>query len=379
MIQFILTYSVVQALVLSIWLFITPKKGFLSLFYLSLGWLIFIYLFETSGWYLEAPHLIWTNVPIWFIIAPLLYLHNKDKMGAHGGTLEKRDLLHFLPALAFLLYIFPFYVMSGDVKIERFTGFYSAGNRIDYIQLLYLTQILIYIAIGYVQSGRWIASLRSRQSDSTISDLAFNRKLFALLFMQVCAALIITLIIAFNVSHEYIYYQISFLLLAAIITFSTFNFLNKGVRSDRFLEYQRTDEVENQNVEEESAKYASSSLDKEQMTVILNKMDTTMVVERLFTNRNLKLNELSKHLGIPGHHISQSLNQVRDINFFQYVNDFRVDEMKARLRNSDHKTKTIAAIAEECGFKSQSSFYRIFKQRTGNTPGVFAENLKDSD
>ncbi|RTZ46849.1 AraC family transcriptional regulator [Chryseobacterium arthrosphaerae] len=53
-------------------------------------------------------------------------------------------------------------------------------------------------------------------------------------------------------------------------------------------------------------------------------------------------------------------------NFFQYVNEFRVEQAKKLLKETNSKL-SILGIAYESGFNSKTSFNTTFKKLTGQT------------
>jgi AraC-like DNA-binding protein len=57
-------------------------------------------------------------------------------------------------------------------------------------------------------------------------------------------------------------------------------------------------------------------------------------------------------------------------NFFQFVNAYRVEEVK-RMLVDPKNLYSIEAIGYECGFSSKSSFYKEFKRITGMTPAEY--------
>lgn len=89
--------------------------------------------------------------------------------------------------------------------------------------------------------------------------------------------------------------------------------------------------------------------------------------ERPFLNPDLNMTLLSEQLKIPKHHLTEVLNQNLGKNFFQFVNEYRIAEVKKKLANPDHPY-SIEAIGYECGFNSKSTFFSVFKQITGKTP-----------
>jgi AraC-like DNA-binding protein len=64
---------------------------------------------------------------------------------------------------------------------------------------------------------------------------------------------------------------------------------------------------------------------------------------------------------------------VADQNFFEFVNSYRVREVKSRLHKTEFEHLSLEGIAKDCGFNSSASFYRVFKQHTRMTPGQFIQ------
>ena len=59
---------------------------------------------------------------------------------------------------------------------------------------------------------------------------------------------------------------------------------------------------------------------------------------------------------------------------FDFVNGYRVDEVKSRLKDPKNSQYTILSIAYDSGFNSKSSFNIIFKKFTGLTPSQFVKH-----
>jgi len=100
-------------------------------------------------------------------------------------------------------------------------------------------------------------------------------------------------------------------------------------------------------------------------------LKNAMELDNLFLNPELSLSVLSQHTGIPQKTISAVLNQHLHTSFNEFVNGYRVDAFKQKLCTDDVKHLTIAGIAAECGFNSQATFQRTFRQLTGLSPSEF--------
>jgi len=119
-------------------------------------------------------------------------------------------------------------------------------------------------------------------------------------------------------------------------------------------------------------KYASSPLDQDAKRRHAERLSRHMVLERPFLDPSLNLEGLARSLRILPSYLSQVLNEELGQNFYEYVSEFRVREVQARLCTSDCAERTLLALAFESGFNSKASFNRAFKRVTGMTPSEFA-------
>ena len=65
------------------------------------------------------------------------------------------------------------------------------------------------------------------------------------------------------------------------------------------------------------------------------------------------------------------LNQHLQKSFNEFVNYYRVEAIKTKLQDEAANNLTIAGVAMECGFNSQATFQRTFKDLTGMSPSEF--------
>lgn len=97
--------------------------------------------------------------------------------------------------------------------------------------------------------------------------------------------------------------------------------------------------------------------------------------DKLYLNESLSLTEMATSVGISNKKLSELLNQHLNTNFYNLVNDYRVNEVKERLKDCSDKF-TLVSIAYDSGFQSKASFNRIFKQKTGMSPALYRKNLR---
>ena len=93
--------------------------------------------------------------------------------------------------------------------------------------------------------------------------------------------------------------------------------------------------------------------------------------DKLYQQPNLNLNEVAQVLRCNPKQLSKLINEEFDQNFSDYINQYRIEEVKQKLHLKEYEHYTILAIAMDAGFNSKSSFNAVFKKSTGLTPSAF--------
>lgn len=90
--------------------------------------------------------------------------------------------------------------------------------------------------------------------------------------------------------------------------------------------------------------------------------------QKLYLESHINIERFSEKIGIRTREVSEILNSHYHLNFFEFINGFRVEEAKRLLALSDPSQETILDIVYKSGFNSQSAFHRFFKRLVGMTP-----------
>ena len=102
-----------------------------------------------------------------------------------------------------------------------------------------------------------------------------------------------------------------------------------------------------------------------------------MLKEKSFLEPDFSVYALAEAIELPRRSLSFVLSNGFDKNFYQFVNSYRLEEMKCRLQDSKNK-KTILDIAFACGFSSKSTYNTLFKKQCGCTPTQFRNRIQES-
>ena len=124
---------------------------------------------------------------------------------------------------------------------------------------------------------------------------------------------------------------------------------------------------------EEPVKYSNKKISTEEADTIASQLDQLFAEKELHKNPNLKLSDVAEELGISPHYLSQYLNDNLGQRFSSFINAYRVEAAEAMLR-TNHQL-TLEAIGNECGFRSNSSFYAAFKKFKGATPAQYKKTV----
>lgn len=100
-----------------------------------------------------------------------------------------------------------------------------------------------------------------------------------------------------------------------------------------------------------------------------------MEEDKLYKNPKLTSQQLAIHLDLQPKELTHYVNEQLGCNFSQFLNKYRTEEA-IRIMSSERAEKyKLEALAQEAGFNSKSSFYKIFKEQTGQTPSAYLKAL----
>jgi len=308
-----------------------------------------------------------------YTYGPLLLLYAKW-MTSEKPHFDTRYLWHFSPFIIFLITSLVFidepvmHGTSGFLVRDRFVSF-----RIIYAVTFFIS-ITAYSVATFVVINRHQKKLKELVSYSSgkitlqwllgVSITFYSGYVIMFIFGGID---IMTGFMPFDP------YELSFISLTILtFLFGVFGFYQPSI-FEEVVRYKKQDESEEK--EADSKKYQRSGLRQEDVADYVNKIRKYMVIEKPYLDRELTIYNLSEQLKISRHILSEVINEHMGMNFYNLVNEYRVNEVKERMKREDMKQLTILAIAFDSGFNSKSSFNTIFKEKTGQTPSEYLEEL----
>jgi AraC-like DNA-binding protein len=300
-----------------------------------------------------------------FLFGPLLYLYTKA-VNSRDFKVTEKDILHFIPfIIAFILTLVRFQFQNYETKTELLhTGLYGATGAVIYLALMHTT-ILLYLLKAFLIVIQKNQSLKGYYS-------SLEKINYDWLKLVVSAFFIMWIVDIINIAASWmgINSAASQELLTFISLFINFVFANLLI-----LKNLRLPETES---DAEIHKYEKSPLTLQTKTEILSRLEKLMTQEKLFLNSSLNLGEVAQKLSVVPRYLSQVINELKEQNFYDYVNGYRIDEAKKTLSDPAHNSEKILSVLYDCGFNSKSVFNTVFKKNTGITPSEFRRNYKRS-
>jgi AraC-like DNA-binding protein len=98
---------------------------------------------------------------------------------------------------------------------------------------------------------------------------------------------------------------------------------------------------------------------------------TDYMQKKPYHKLNFNIEDIAEALNTNTRYLSQVINETFEMNFFNFVNKYRIEEAKEILQSKDAEKYTIEGVAKMVGFNSKSSFNGAFKKSTGFTPSEF--------
>lgn len=358
--------ATLQGILLIINLFFNKKGSrFANILLLTLIVVITLIIFQNfiilSGSYSRAPHLIYLFFPLNGLIGPLFLLYVISLLNPSRGF-KKYDLLHAFFFIHMLYYHWGFYWIPVEQKIQAVELFYYDDRQFDasmFPTIFFRRLVLISYALTslFLITHR-IKELREWSSDTNLQYLS-RFKWITYLFLTYSIALLTGALYSFVFEVTTGHYEIYFHVINSAIMLTLAVIVMQQPERLIFILQPKPKPI----------KIKPSTKPE------LNSLKLLMQDTKPYLNPDLKLYDLAKISDIPPHILSDQINKELKINFYEFVNQYRVDEFKNRVASSKYNHFTFLAIAYDVGFNSKASFNRIFKKHTQMTPSQFVSQL----
>ena len=340
----------------------------LILWLLYLGLYIGIYSFYSHELFIHFHLLSISLLSLFMLHGPFLYYYILTLV-SDKRQIFKKDLFHLVPFILFNLYIL-IASFSPDISEKLNIEKLSLHNDPPLLFLFFLILTAfsgtVYFLFTFKLFKRLDINIFNNFSNSADIDLDWLRKL-VLLFGVIWTALISITVI----HHVFHMFSMVFCTDGLFLSLSVFVILIGYFGLKQNVIFTNENVIVTDNTSRIQPKYSGSRLNESEEKQYAEKLISYMELLKPYLNTDLTLPQLAVELGISSHLLSQVINEHFKLNFFDFVNQYRVEAFKERIVNPKYENFSLLGIAFECGFNSKSAFNRIFKKSTGLTPSQF--------
>ena len=277
---------------------------------------------------------------------------------------KNKDFLFFLPLMievGFRMFRFSFYLRADYLTSEEHYTYNMLGNTLELVAVIFTVFVLIWSIKSLKQYEN---KLYENYSEVKSHSLAWLRNVL------IAGAALTALWLVVTLSD---YSSSTFSLEMAMTTLLCLTALIYWVGYSMIIRQELLDTpifaISNGKTSIESNELSSKT---DEYYTQLKKM---MEEDKIYQDPNLNMTILSEKTGLSNSYLSQIINQKDGRNFFDFVNEYRIDEVKQKMSDPKYSHYTILALAQDSGFGSKSTFNSFFKKTTGKTPSQYKREL----
>ncbi|NBB27853.1 AraC family transcriptional regulator [Cellulophaga sp. BC115SP] len=317
-------------------------------------------------------------MPIYFILPSLTYLYVRQ-INDPTLKLKRQDLAHGIPVVLIFLELVPYYILPFEQKVDILKSIKEnpANLFVGHEGLLgndvrdFLLGVLF---MGYGLLIWRIIAQRFKQNPNTPLG-HFKWSIFVAVMVT---ALFILKIAYFGViinnlgvsAFKGIFTQVIIIHSVFFYTLCGFIWINRREIGKMWSVYE---EVFDYSVNE-SEPHVLETVEIE--PEVINNFETYINLHKPYLRAKYSLNDVAYETNLPAYQISNMMRVHYGMNFSDYINSLRIEEVKRRLSDDEYQNYSIEGISKDCGFNAKSTFFTVFKKHTGLTPSEFQKNIK---
>jgi len=368
------------------------KKGKTQADILLLFWIwvtslnLFLYYLHITDIQYRYPFVLGIAFPLPLFQGPLLYLYTTALTSKN--RLKVISLFHFIPVLISYLLFSDFLLLPPETKIAIFKNEGAGYEVVTTINLvLIIFSGVIYTVLSLFKLRTYKKALKNEFSYIEKINLDWLQYL-------ILGISLIWSVIIFTDDDKYIYTTVVFFMVfmgyfgikqVGVFSQNTGLFASDGKKVlhgndtgqthglEKAEEFTEVSDVSEALLIKPPAKvkYEKSALSNEAANEIYNELTSVMRTDKPYKDAELTLSDLARLIEVHPNYLSQVINSKEEKNFYDFINDHRIEEFKRVVGLPENKKYTLLSLAFECGFNSKTAFNRSFKKGTGLSPSNY--------
>lgn len=314
------------------------------------------------------PWMFNLNAPWMLLHGPFIWVYVKANV-TPKFKLPAKFAFHTLPfVLAFTLHAINYYSVPDEQKIHLAQS--EAFKQ--YTTYPYMVFLISFSLVGYfVYSYRLLKKYEKNiyNSFSFVEEIDLNWLKNAVgggIFLYSSICLIITSDLFLHYIEFRVFEYISSLAgTVYVVILGIYGLSRTNIFSS-------TEKYANEFVKLKPSKLLNDEADSKDLFV--SKLMNYMEEEKPFIDYDISVGKLAKQLDVKPEYLSDILNSELKQNFFDFINTYRINEFKEKVKEPNNNNLTLIGIAYDCGFNSKATFNRVFKQKEKMTPSEYKKS-----
>lgn len=334
--------------------------------------------------------------PFMLLCGPFLYFYIRGTLNDKQG-LQRKDGIHFIPALIHFLGVIPYYLTSFSYKVSMCKLIMMDVNNIKKIEWnvffdskfnfnFRIMLLLFYVVYSMIMLWKF------SNNEKKMEQIPLKQYNITFKWLTFLVVLIFFLVLNYVAMFLYFFHFNKIDIKQSMINttaFAGFSLLALSLFFFPEVLYGMPTQkkIKNKKIKNQKSIASSPLISKVEDTPSLNEKDPFFDLykrmkryleeEKPYLNPNFTLAQISLDLGVPQNHVSYCINSLFKTKFSKLRTSLRVEQTKIYLYDSKISKITIDGIAQMAGFSSRSSFYNAFKEETGITPSEYLKIIEN--
>jgi AraC-like DNA-binding protein len=317
-------------------------------------------IFESNGILIPFTYVSLISNALIPMIGPSIYLYVRALV-SETGTLKKKQLRHFLPALLYLVLLHIPYLLGIDSHQAL------EAEKVLLIVASILQLAILIVLIGYlIQAIKTLMTInvKIRNQYSQTERLGVNW-ISALLMSIILILSIWTLVFSADIS----IFRDARSQLSLELFWLAIGILGYGIGYFCLLH----PEILTLNLLPQEKNSDKKLIEDFKLSPMIGQLTKLMSQEKPFLNPELNLQQLANLLKIKPKQLTYVVNTGLNQSFYDFVNYHRIEHIKMKLRLPESTNQKLEVIAYESGISSSSTFNRLFKKFEKMTPKEYRQ------
>ena len=384
----LLAIGITQAFLLAAALWFQPRgprlaNRWLALLLGAIGIGLLSHWLYLSGYWIVVPKLLVIASTVVFLFGPLLLMYVRQATAPHLA-LSPASALHLLPWAANLMFLGPVLVRPDTelvALIDESMRSYQRGEvGIGAVNIARCLSLAAYTAFAVHRLRCWRRVLHDQVANDERVSLSWLS--FVLMLFAAVATLVLAMVAAGPRAPIPVDSAISIAMVAFALAVGV-----AGLRQPALFSTSRSREDDKSgdalSGRTGAVQAAAAAVDAkipimesprprnvsaDQAAALREKLEQEMKVGHLYRDHELSLARLARAVGATPHQVSEVLNTTLGCTFYEFVNLHRIEAVKRDLLEG---SRPMLDLALEAGFSNKSTFNKVFKDHTGQTPSAF--------